>query len=175
MKAIIIFTFLFLVHTINGFGEIIRTKSNLYTKGIGVKDSSFAKKLIESGNFEFTVTSVTGNPSYVSIGYFFLRINGKTAEAYLPFFGESQRGDLSGEGGINFNSLIIDYKVIQQVKKGRYSISFKINDRKDSYRIYLDVFNDGQASLRINSLYKTSMAYIGKLGELPKSGPHSTK
>ena len=94
-----------------------------------------------------------------------LKVSGDTVRSYLPYFGRAYSAPLDGRGGgIDFLSKDFDYN--QKVrKKGGWDIVIKPKDVSDVREIYLTVFENGNASLRVSSNNREPISYNGYVGE----------
>ena len=172
MKTITFLIFFSVFIALGGFSQADTNTDKSNKENDKMDDSSQSgRKLIESGIYEFKPTMalpMTGTSVSITSGQYFLRIEGDLAESALPFFGEAYRADFSGEGGIVFTVKMKDYKLVNNEKKNRYQISFKISDGKDHYDIFMDAGYDGLSSVRIGSLNKSQMSYYGYLRKISK-------
>ncbi len=131
------------------------------------KEKHLTKDLIESKNYVFSAESVNpqrGSVRYLSSGYD-LVISRDTVVAFLPFFGRAYSAPIStGEAGIKFISTDFDYTVVKK-KKNSWEIRIKPNDTPEVQELFLTIFNNYKASLRINSVRRESISYNGFIKE----------
>ena len=84
-----------------------------------------------------------------------------TIRAYLPYFGRAYSAPMDGRGGgIDFTSKDFDYTVKNR-KKGGWDITIKPKDVTDVREIYLTVFSNGSASVRVSSNNKEPISFNG--------------
>ncbi len=105
--------------------------------------------------------SLIGNPNY-------LKVEGDTISAYLPFFGERQMTGGYGANAIEFKGFPENFKSSKNSKKNSYTLLFNINDNIEAYQVTITVFNNLTSYIQINSSYRSYIRYIGKISELPK-------
>lgn len=158
-------------------------------------DNDEAGKLIESGYFEFQADwamplnandmnvladagllrvgdspnriNLLGNPN-------FLKIEGDTVAAYLPFYGVQQFNvNMNAtDQAINFDEEAKNYKVKYKESKGQYIITFNASGNSGGYRITLIVFSNKSANLRVNSANRNFIAYDGEIMALQEAEEH---
>lgn len=128
------------------------------------------KQLIDSRSFEFI-----GQGAYPQKGYRvdlttranFLRIEGDTVSASLPYFGRAYSGGYgTGTGGIEFNGNPNEFVVKLNEKKDNVLITIKIKGVGDFYSCMLTVHRSGNATLNVSSNNRTNISYQGKVSEL---------
>jgi hypothetical protein len=126
--------------------------------------------LVESKEFEFVAVmaypqgakniDMISNPN-------FLRFKKDSIHSEMPYFGRAYSGiAYGGRGGLDFKGPIRDYSISKGKKS--YTIKAEVKDSSDSYSIILTVFFEGNASLSINSLNRSSISYSGKIDKLKK-------
>jgi hypothetical protein len=127
------------------------------------KNEPSAQQVLESKNFVFKAESVNpprGRFRQLTSDYD-LVVTGDTVIAYLPYFGRAYSAPINAsEGGIKFTSSNFDYTVDKK-KKRSYEILIKPNDAPEVQALYLTVFDNNKASLRVNSLNRESISFNG--------------
>jgi len=103
--------------------------------------------------------NLIGDPNY-------LKINNKTAEAQLPYFGVVQRASLSGDAGIKFESELAEYKIENNDKKKKTIITSKAKNKSEQFSLTLTVYHGGSASLYISSNSRNGITYDGNVAPL---------
>ena len=94
-----------------------------------------------------------------------LAVTKDTVRSYLPYFGRSYSAPLDGKGGgIEFISKDFEY-IQKDRKKGGWDITIKPKDVSDVREMYLTVFDNGSASLRVNSNNREPISYNGYVME----------
>ena len=94
-----------------------------------------------------------------------LAISRDTVRAFLPYFGRAYTAPMDGRGGgIDFISKNFEYT--QKVKKKeRWEILIKPKDVPDVRQLFLTIFTNGSASLRVLSNNRETISYNGYLKE----------
>lgn len=100
----------------------------------------------------------------------FLKIQGDTITANLPYFGERRLGG-GGYGdntGIEFNGVPNAYNQAYNPEKNRLEISFEIADKTEDYDVRLTIFPNKNAGLSVNSNQRNSIRYTGAVVPMKK-------
>jgi hypothetical protein len=122
------------------------------------------KTLIESRHFEFVAQSANplrGRTIYLSPGYS-LTVSPDTIESYLPYYGRAYQATLDpDDAGIKFTSTDFTYTVKER-KRG-WEIAVEPKDVQHSYRLSLTISATGSTSIRINSVHRQSISFMGHI------------
>jgi hypothetical protein len=125
--------------------------------------SSEIKSLIDSKRFVFEVQSTLpqrGTMRSESYG-FFLKMSGDTLISSLPYFGRATIPTMDpAERPLNFTSAAFEYSV-KEMKKGGWEISITPKDQKNVRSMSLTIFDNGNASLYVNSNNLDPISYKG--------------
>jgi len=91
-----------------------------------------------------------------------LQLKGDTLVSFLPYFGRAFTAPIGTQNnGIQFTSTSYSYSVRQ--KKKRWDITILPNDQTDVREMFLSVFPNGSATLRVTSNYRESISYSGHI------------
>jgi hypothetical protein len=86
-----------------------------------------------------------------------------TLRSYLPYFGRAYSAPIDGiGGGFDFTSKDFDYK-LKNRRKGGWDITIKPRDVSDVREIYLTVFENGFASVRVASNNREPISFNGHI------------
>ena len=123
------------------------------------------KKMMDDHRFVFKAQSV--NPSRGRVvqlnSNYDLLVSSDTVRSYLPYFGRAYSAPIGGSGGgIEFLSRNFDYNQ-QPRKKGGWNITIRPKDVTDVREMFLTVFENGTASLRVSSNNREPISYNGIL------------
>ncbi len=131
------------------------------------KGKQLTLDLVKSRHFAFNAESVNpqrGSVRYLSSGYD-LVIKGDTVIAFLPFFGRAYSTPINtNEAGIKFTSTDFDYSS-EKKKKNRWEIRIKPADTPEIQELFLTIFDNKKAFLRINNVRRESISYNGFIKE----------
>lgn len=137
-----------------------------------LKEYSTTKSLVEAGEYQFIATWATtqkGQRINLTSNLGYLKIKKDSIRGDLPYFGVAQAIPYSGDGGIKFNNVNVNYQIDYNDKKQIITILFKANEKSESLNLILSVFRSGNASLNISSSNRDSINYDGKVTELDQS------
>tara|TARA_R110000796_G_scaffold88850_4_gene191930 strand:+ start:86589 stop:87134 length:546 start_codon:yes stop_codon:yes gene_type:complete len=99
----------------------------------------------------------------------FLKIEGDTISAELPYYGERQMGGgYTSEAGVKFKGIPKKYEAIKDNTSQRNIITLQINNATESYNITITLFPNWTSSIVINSSQRTPISYQGNVLEIPE-------
>jgi Domain of unknown function (DUF4251) len=131
------------------------------------KDASGIQQAIETKNFVFKASSATpqrGSMRQLTSEYD-LVVRPDTVISYLPYFGRAFTAPINpSDGGIKFTSADFSYSVSKK-KKNSWEIKVTPKGISDVTDLYLTVFDNGHASLRVNSINRTPISFDGLVEE----------
>ena len=97
----------------------------------------------------------------------FLRISDTTGKAEMPYFGRAYSGGYSSiSTGIKFDGQITDYKIEENAKKLRLTISFRVKEANETYNCIIQAGSFEGATLQVTSTNRQSIRYNGVLKAL---------
>jgi hypothetical protein len=124
---------------------------------------SAIQEALEMKNFVFKAESVLpqrGRSRQLTPEYD-LTVRPDTLIAYLPFFGRAYSAPIGmNDGGIKFTSLAYNYDIRKRKKNG-WDINISPKDASDVRQLYLTVFDNGRATLRVLSNNRDGITYDG--------------
>ena len=83
-------------------------------------------------------------------------------DSHLPFIGQAWRVPYGGGHALNFKAKIGSYKVVQTRKDG-YEVRIYVKTDEDEHLDLLTVFNNGRASLDVQSGNRDRISYSGEM------------
>ncbi|MBW4888683.1 DUF4251 domain-containing protein [Mucilaginibacter sp. HMF5004] len=90
-----------------------------------------------------------------------VRISRDTVIAYLPYYGRAYQAPMDPtDGGIHFTSTTFTYSKTEG-KKGGWDILFKFTNTKGTEKMYLNIGDDGYASLQVTSVNRDPITFQG--------------
>jgi len=129
------------------------------------------KTIIDSQNFVFkakTVYPQSGRSRQLTDEYD-LTVTKDKVVSYLPYFGKAYSASIgSNEGGIKFSSTEFEYKSNKTSKN--WEITIKPKDASDVQQLFLTVFDNGHANLRVTSTNRQAISFDGVVMEGKKKG-----
>jgi hypothetical protein len=126
-----------------------------------------AEALIESKNFVFKAESVSPARGRLTqlISEYDLVVSGDSVTAFLPYFGRAFSAPLNPtDGGIKFSSGHAEYKSVQR-KNDSWEIEIRPKDVQEVQTLYLTVFDNKRANLRVSSNNRESISFNGYIYE----------
>lgn len=99
-------------------------------------------------------------------GEYFIEIADGKLTSYLPFFGTSNMGGVFNGDNLALNvqdepiNLITDRT---SAMKGKYTLSFKVKDRGNTWNISITLWDNGRASITANITGRSIMNYEGEM------------
>jgi hypothetical protein len=136
---------------------------------VDTSNLSATAKMLLNRAYQFTATYVqpmSGRQRNVSNDNYTLKVNKDMVEANLPYFGKATSAPVgTADIGMKFTSKDFTYES-NTLTKAREQITIKPKDVSDVQEIYLIVYPDGTADLRINSTNRQAISYLGNIGAL---------
>ena len=131
------------------------------------KEEPSTQQIVESKNYIFKAESANpsrGRTRHLTSEYD-LVVTSDTVIAFLPYFGRAYSAPInSSEGGIKFTSTDFEY-VLEKKKKRRWEILITPKDAREIQALYLTIFDNNKASLRVNSVNRESISFNGYIVE----------
>ncbi|WP_052323964.1 DUF4251 domain-containing protein [Flavihumibacter sp. ZG627] len=129
------------------------------------------KEMLDAQNYRFNARYVqpAGGRSRIITGTYTLDVTKDKVEADLPYFGRAYQAPIgSGDVGMKFKTTEFNYST-EKGKRESIKIIIKPKDASanDIQDIYLTVFPNGSADLRIVSVSRQAISYIGELSTIP--------
>lgn len=95
---------------------------------------------------------------------FYLELRGDTLRSYLPYLGQAQVSPtLSPSIGLNFEEPVLSYND-SKPKSNKYTqIDIDVRTREDSYNYVIEIYDNGQAYIRVRSMNRDPISFDGTL------------
>lgn len=95
---------------------------------------------------------------------FYLELRGDTLHSYLPYLGQVHVSPtLSPSIGLNFEEPVLTYKE-SKPKSNKYTqIDIDVKTKEDSYHYVIELYGNGQAYIRVRSMYRDPISFDGTL------------
>ena len=92
---------------------------------------------------------------------FYLELRGDTLRSYLPYLGDAHVATMSPSIGLNFEEPVLTYK---ESKPKKYTqIDVDVRTREDSYHYVIEIYDNGQAYIRVRSMNRDPISFDGTL------------
>ena len=112
------------------------------------------------------VRPASGRQRMIS-GNYTLVVTKNSVEADLPYFGRAYNATMGTDGGMKFRSEDFSYEMVSRKNDSR-EITIRPRDVSDIQVVYLTVFSNGSADLRIQSNSRQAISYQGDIRALPQ-------
>lgn len=94
---------------------------------------------------------------------FFLELRGDTLQSYLPYLGNAYTSTLASTVGLNFEEPVLSYKESKPTSNKFTQIDIDVRTREDSYRYAIEIYDNGQAYIRVQSVNRDPISYDGTI------------
>ncbi len=125
------------------------------------------KGLLDMGYYFFDAETATGRGGGqvpINGDYYGLQVMGDSVASFLPFFGTTQMMvDIYGDSGLKFHSKLEEKEIEIDEKRNIYTLRAEASKEVVSYRIFLEIYENGSASLNISPSNQSSMSYSGRI------------
>ncbi len=122
------------------------------------------QKLLETKKFVFEAQKVTpqgGRLIQLDYNTYFLKFDTENTTCDLPFFGRGYNVAYNGDGGIKFEGKPENIKI--ENKKKNTLLRATVRGKNDVYDLLFTIFNNGSASLNVNSNNRAPINYDGQV------------
>lgn len=122
------------------------------------------ENLVKNQNYSFVarmMQPMSGRSRFVN-GNYSLKITPDKIQANLPYIGRAFTAVYGEEAGINFESSDFEYKVSKN-KKDDWEIELNPRNNTTVKQLFLTIYTDGNADLRIIPLNKQYISYSGSI------------
>lgn len=100
----------------------------------------------------------------------YLKMQGDTVSAFLPYFGERQMGGGFGaNSGIEFKGIPNDLEITPNTKDQSYRITFNIRDQSESYNLNMMLYPDLSSRINVTSSQRNYIRYEGRVAALKEN------
>ena len=95
---------------------------------------------------------------------FYLELRGDKMHSYLPYLGQARVSPtLSPSIGLNFEEPVLSYKESQPKSKKYTQIDIDVKTREDNYHYVIQLYDSGEATIRVRSLNRDAISFDGTL------------
>ena len=95
---------------------------------------------------------------------FYLELRGDVLHSYLPYMGQARVSPtLSPAIGLNFEEPVLSYKTSTPKSKKYTQIDIDVKTREDSYHYVVQLYDSGDAIIRVRSLNRDAISFDGTL------------
>ena len=95
---------------------------------------------------------------------FYLELRGDKLHSYLPYLGQARVSpSLSPSIGLNFEEPVLRYMESQPKSKKYTQIDIDVKTREDNYHYVVQLYDSGDATIRVRSLNRDAISFDGTL------------
>ena len=95
---------------------------------------------------------------------FYLELRGDKLHSYLPYLGQARVSPtLSPSIGLNFEEPVLSYKESKPKSKKYTQIDIDVKTREDNYHYVIQLYDSGEATIRVRSLNRDPISFDGTL------------
>ena len=127
------------------------------------KEAQMVRQGVETGNFTIDIDRMyplRGTSKMVN--NYSVKVKDNVLISYLPFIGQAWRVPYGGGHALNFDAPIVNYTVTQPRTDG-YEIRIYVKTDEDEHLYRLTVFDNGRASLDVQSQNRDRISYTGEM------------
>ena len=127
------------------------------------KEARMVRQGVETGDFTIDIDRMyplRGTSKMVS--NYSIKVKDGVLISHLPFIGQAWRVPYGGGHALNFDAPIVNYTVTQPRKDG-YEIRIYVKTDEDEHLYLLTVFDNGRASLDVQSQNRDRISYSGQM------------
>ena len=127
------------------------------------QEAKMVRQGLETGNFTIDIDRMyplRGTSKMVN--NYSIKVKDNVLISHLPFIGQAWRVPYGGGHALNFKAKIGSYKVVQTRKDG-YEVRIYVKTDEDEHLYLLTVFNNGRASLDVQSGNRDRISYSGEM------------
>lgn len=126
------------------------------------ESEALISRIVETQNYVFRAQQVmpaAGRTRQLNTDYD-LRVSRDSVASWLPYFGRAFRAPMDPtKGGIQFTSTDFEYATNQ--RNDGWEITIKPKDTRDVQELFLTVFKNGNATLRVSSISRQPISFSG--------------
>ena len=118
---------------------------------------------LQNGNFRIDIDRmypIRGSSQHVT--NYSVTVKDVVLNSHLPFIGQAWRVPYGGGHALNFKADIGSYRVAQ-TRKDSYEVRIYVKTDEDEHLYLLTVFNNGRASLDVQSGNRDRISYSGEM------------
>ena len=145
--------------TVSGCG-ILNPETREEKAAREAKEAKMVRRAVETGEFTINIDRMyplRGTSKMVS--NYSIRVKDDVLISHLPFIGQAWRVPYGGGHALNFDAPIANYTVTQS--KDGYEIRIYVKTDEDEHLYRLTLFDNGRASLDVQSGNRERISYSG--------------
>ena len=127
------------------------------------KEAKMVRQAIETGEFTIDIDRMyplRGTSKMVN--NYSIKVKDGVLISHLPFIGQAWRVPYGGGHALNFDAPIATYRVVK-TRKDSYEARIYVKTDEDEHLYRLTVFDNGRASLDVQSQNRDRISYTGQM------------
>ena len=127
------------------------------------REAQMVVENLQAGDFRINIDRmypIRGSSQHVT--NYSVTVKDGMIDSHLPFIGQAWRVPYGGGHALNFKDKILSYKVTQTRKDG-YEVRIYVKTDEDEHLYLLTVFDNGRASLDVQSGNRDRCSYSGEM------------
>lgn len=139
----------------------VRCSNEVYAQN-NSESEALISRAVETQNYVFKAQQAmpsAGRTRQLNTDYD-LRVSKDSVASWLPYFGRAYQAPMDPtKGGIQFTSTDFDYST--NPRNDGWEITIKPKDTRDVQELFLTVFKNGSATLRVSSISRQPISFGG--------------
>ena len=159
-----IFTLLAVAVTVSSCG-VLSSETREEKAAREAREAQMVVDNLRSGNCRINIDRMyptRGTPKTVSAYSITVKDDGTILDSHLPYIGQAWRVPYGGGHALNFDAPIATYRVVQ-TRKDSYEARIYVKTDEDEHLYLLTVFENGRASLDVQSGNRERISYTGDM------------
>ena len=127
------------------------------------REAKMVRQAVESGEFTIDIDRMyplRGTSKMVN--NYSVKVKDDVLFSHLPFIGQAWRVPYGGDHALNFDAPVVNYTAVENGKDG-YEIRIFVKTDEDEHLYRLTVFDNGRASLDVQSGNRDRISYSGQM------------
>ena len=127
------------------------------------REAKMVRQAVESGEFTIDIDRMyplRGTSKMVN--NYSIKVKDNVLISHLPFIGQAWRVPYGGGHALNFDAPVVNYTAVENGKDG-YEIRIFVKTDEDEHLYRLTVFDNGRASLDVQSGNRDRISYSGQM------------
>ena len=127
------------------------------------KEARMVRQGVETGNFTINIDRMYPlRGTSKTVTNYSVKVKDGVLYSHLPFIGQAWRVPYGGGHALNFDAPIVNYTVTQPRTDG-YEIRIYVKTDEDEHLYRLTVFDNGRASLDVQSQNRDRISFSGEM------------
>ena len=127
------------------------------------REARMVRQAVENGDFTIDITRMYPlRGSSKMVNSYSIKVKDGVLKSHLPFVGQAWNVPYGGGHALTFDAPIVNYTV-SQVRRDGYEVRIYVKTDEDTHVYLLSVFENGTASLSVQSGNRDRISYSGTM------------